>query len=255
MTLLHIGELARRAGLRPSALRYYETEGLLHPAQRTASGYRLYAPETLQTLQLIQRAQRLGFSLADMRALLQAEQRGVLDDEAVLEVAQARYLALERQVTELLVQRHELEHFLQDLSQAHTHPAGTASIIAEHLLERVCPAPLEPLSPDITLDWLIRRTGCSLTNDDVAHLLAALRGQHSHIWQVEDGYHILITGRQPGVEAALGELVEAEAGCQVHSRPQLEHTPEGYLLTVSGDYAFVFARFFLSLEAAPGQPI
>ena len=53
---LTIGELAKQTGLRTSALRYYEQEGLLSPADRTEAGYRLYAPDSLDTVRLIQRA-------------------------------------------------------------------------------------------------------------------------------------------------------------------------------------------------------
>ena len=41
---LTIGQLAKRVGLRTSALRYYEQQGLLSPSGRTTAGYRLYAP-------------------------------------------------------------------------------------------------------------------------------------------------------------------------------------------------------------------
>ena len=115
---LTIGELAKQTGLRTSALRYYEQEGLLSPADRTEAGYRLYAPDSLDTVRLIQRAQRLGFSLAEIRTLLGAWQAGRLDDEAVLTTAESRHLALEREVTELRVRQHELELFLQDLRDA-----------------------------------------------------------------------------------------------------------------------------------------
>ena len=40
--MLTIGQLAKRAGVRTSALRYYEEQGLLQPAARQANGYRLY---------------------------------------------------------------------------------------------------------------------------------------------------------------------------------------------------------------------
>ena len=93
--MLTIGQLARRVGLRPSALRYYEAEGLLTPGDRTEAGYRLYTPEAADTVRLIQRAQRLGFSLAEIRALLTAWRAGDLDDAALLATAEARYLALE----------------------------------------------------------------------------------------------------------------------------------------------------------------
>jgi DNA-binding transcriptional MerR regulator len=60
------------------------------------------------------RAQRLGFSLADIRGLLAARRAGE-GDETLLAVAEARYVALERQLTPLPVLRHERTHLLQDL--------------------------------------------------------------------------------------------------------------------------------------------
>jgi len=66
-----IGEVASRAGLRPSAIRYYESIGLL-PAPERASGRRRYPPEVLQTLAVIGAAQRAGLSLGEIRELLTA---------------------------------------------------------------------------------------------------------------------------------------------------------------------------------------
>jgi MerR family redox-sensitive transcriptional activator SoxR len=68
MDELTIGEVARRAGLRPSAVRYYEHLGLL-PAPRRVNGQRRYHEETVQALTIIQFAQGAGFSLAEIRRL------------------------------------------------------------------------------------------------------------------------------------------------------------------------------------------
>jgi MerR family transcriptional regulator, redox-sensitive transcriptional activator SoxR len=66
-----IGEVARRAGLRPSAIRYYESIGLLPEPERT-SGRRCYPPETLRTLSVISAGQRAGLSLSEVGELLAA---------------------------------------------------------------------------------------------------------------------------------------------------------------------------------------
>ena len=66
---LTIGAVARRGGVRPSALRYYESVGLL-PAPRRVSGQRRYAPEVLDRLALIRMAQEAGFTIAEIRTLL-----------------------------------------------------------------------------------------------------------------------------------------------------------------------------------------
>lgn len=67
-----IGALAASTGSTPSAIRYYETLGLLEPAAR-ASGRRRYAPAARKRLQFVRLAQRAGFSLAQIRALVRGE--------------------------------------------------------------------------------------------------------------------------------------------------------------------------------------
>lgn len=69
MTELTISEVARQAGLRASAIRYYESVGLLPPPQRV-SGQRRYHPDILRKLAFIQAAQAVGFSVAEMQTLL-----------------------------------------------------------------------------------------------------------------------------------------------------------------------------------------
>jgi MerR family transcriptional regulator, redox-sensitive transcriptional activator SoxR len=66
---LTIGELARRTGLRTSALRYYESVGLI-PRPTRVSGRRMYESSALDSLKLIQLAKSAGFSMAEIRRLL-----------------------------------------------------------------------------------------------------------------------------------------------------------------------------------------
>lgn len=70
-----IGEIARRARLNVSAIRYYEARGLLPHAPRIA-GQRRYSAETLDRLGVIDVAKRAGFSLEDIRLLLDASDKG-----------------------------------------------------------------------------------------------------------------------------------------------------------------------------------
>jgi len=66
---LKIGELAKLAGCTVKAIRFYEAEGLLPPAARSASGYRLYTERDLRRLQFIQRAKLIGLPLAKIKQL------------------------------------------------------------------------------------------------------------------------------------------------------------------------------------------
>ena len=64
---LGIGDVAARTGLAPSAIRYYEDEGLVFPG-RSATGQRRYARADIRRLSFILIAQELGFPLAEIRA-------------------------------------------------------------------------------------------------------------------------------------------------------------------------------------------
>jgi len=70
MDSMGIGTLAKRAGVRIDTVRYYEKNGLLAPRSRLASGYRRYGEVEVARLRFIRRAQALGFSLKEVRALL-----------------------------------------------------------------------------------------------------------------------------------------------------------------------------------------
>jgi MerR family redox-sensitive transcriptional activator SoxR len=66
---LAIGEVANRAGIAPSALRFYEKEGLIH-AERSDGGQRRYHRDVLRLIAFIRAAQRVGLSLDDIRDAL-----------------------------------------------------------------------------------------------------------------------------------------------------------------------------------------
>ncbi len=72
---MRIGEVARRAGVRSSSIRYYESIGLLPEPEREGP-QRRYGPEVLRLLAVIDAAQRAGLSLAEIRELLSASRSG-----------------------------------------------------------------------------------------------------------------------------------------------------------------------------------
>jgi DNA-binding transcriptional MerR regulator len=63
-------QLAQRAHVNLETVRFYEGEGLLPPAPRTASGYRKFSEAAVERLAFVKRAQALGFSLREVRELL-----------------------------------------------------------------------------------------------------------------------------------------------------------------------------------------
>lgn len=64
-----IGEVATRAGVATSTLRFYEDEGLIH-SERNAAGHRRYAPDVLRRVAFIRTAQRVGLSLDEIAEAL-----------------------------------------------------------------------------------------------------------------------------------------------------------------------------------------
>ncbi|AVG14608.1 MULTISPECIES: MerR family transcriptional regulator [Chromobacteriaceae] len=70
---MKIGELAKRSGMAASAIRFYESKGLLKAANRQANGYRDYPPETVAVLSIIRDAQQAGFTLDEIQQILPAD--------------------------------------------------------------------------------------------------------------------------------------------------------------------------------------
>jgi MerR family transcriptional regulator, redox-sensitive transcriptional activator SoxR len=95
-----IGEVARRAGTRPSAIRYYERIGLLPTAKRVA-GRRRYDGDVLRWLEMIALARRMGLTLAETRTLIWGFPAGTPPAERWGELARTKLADLEEQIRRL----------------------------------------------------------------------------------------------------------------------------------------------------------
>ena len=69
--VFRIGELAKRAGKTVRTIHFYEELGLLHPAERSPGGFRMYTDDALNRIHWIEQIQELGFSLTDIRGFLE----------------------------------------------------------------------------------------------------------------------------------------------------------------------------------------
>jgi MerR family redox-sensitive transcriptional activator SoxR len=70
MEELSIGEVARRARIRTSTIRYYESIGLLPEPRRVSGGHRRYDPHVLEWLAILRMAQQAGFTIAERHQLV-----------------------------------------------------------------------------------------------------------------------------------------------------------------------------------------
>ena len=108
---LRIGEIAARSGVSIDALRYYERLGLLPKAPRTSSGYRLYDQRTVDRLDFIRRAQSFGFTLAEIKMMMQLERASSKTCSSVLQVLRHKLDDLDRRHKEILRLKRELSLF------------------------------------------------------------------------------------------------------------------------------------------------
>ncbi|MEZ5320159.1 MAG: heavy metal-responsive transcriptional regulator [Vicinamibacterales bacterium] len=111
---LRIGALARAAGVSPDTLRHYERRGVLAPAGRSASGYRLYDAEAVTRVRLIRRALSMGFSLRELAAILRERARGGAPCRAVRALVATRLEELDRRVAELIDLRRDMRALLRE---------------------------------------------------------------------------------------------------------------------------------------------
>ncbi len=124
---LKIGELSKRAGISVEAIRYYERLGLIRQVARTPSGYRHFDPDVVRRLWFIQRAQALGFSLEEIRELLELRVASGSTTRDVRQRAEAKIAGIEAKIADLERMRRALE----DLTEAcrGAGPAGECPIL------------------------------------------------------------------------------------------------------------------------------
>jgi len=104
-----IGDLAADLGVSPRTIRFYEDQGMLAPQR--VGGNRVYGQRDLARLKLILRGKRLGFSLSDIRELLDlydVDQDHLEQMTQTLQKGRVRIVELEQQLSELQTTLHEL---------------------------------------------------------------------------------------------------------------------------------------------------
>lgn len=130
---LRIGQLARRAGESVKTIRYWEDEGLLE-AERSESGYRLFDAAMVERARFLRRAQGLGFTLAELRSVLELRGDGVRPCDEV----HGRLAAHLAQVRARLAELRALEAALEErLAWAAEHPDPDCRDLCVYLEDEV----------------------------------------------------------------------------------------------------------------------
>lgn len=111
---LRVSDLAAKVGVTPDSIRFYEREGLLSPPQRTSSGYRQFDEDAVLRVRFIKGAQALGLKLAEIRELLDIQNRGACPCGHTRQLVERRIGELDQEIRELQALRSELDS-LKDL--------------------------------------------------------------------------------------------------------------------------------------------
>ena len=120
--MLTIGKVARRVGIRPSAIRYYERQRILQPTVRGANGYRSYNDNAVKLLLFVKRAQSLGITLKEIKPLLNLASQGQQPCGRVKQLARNHLQEIDQKIRELQALRNELRTLLRRrVARAHAN--------------------------------------------------------------------------------------------------------------------------------------
>jgi Cu(I)-responsive transcriptional regulator len=115
--ILKIGDLAKATDTKVETIRYYEHVGLLAAPARTAGNYRAYRAGHLHRLSFIRRARDLGFSIDQVRTLLNLSDQKQRSCRAVDAIARQHLAEVERKLADLTVLRRELKELIDRCGQ------------------------------------------------------------------------------------------------------------------------------------------
>lgn len=105
---MRIGELAEATSVPTKTIRYYEQVGLLPAPERLANGYRSYGPGAADRLGFVKAAQAVGFSLGEIREILDFRERGEEPCAHVLDLVERRARDISERIASLEAMRDDL---------------------------------------------------------------------------------------------------------------------------------------------------
>ena len=126
MTTMNIGRAASASGVTPKMIRHYESVRLLERAPRSDAGYRHYGEREVHTLRFIRHARHLGFSIEQIRSLLDLWRDHERPSREVKAMAMSHIAALEAKETELRTMRIALDRLIHAaVREQHPRPRVT----------------------------------------------------------------------------------------------------------------------------------
>lgn len=119
---MKVSEIAREAGVTAETVRHYAREQLLAPTRHPQNGYQLFSRHDLERLRFIQRARKLGFSVAEIREILAHADQGDSPCPLVRDLLASRLPQIRSRIAELEALAARME---QALASWQEMPDGT----------------------------------------------------------------------------------------------------------------------------------
>jgi DNA-binding transcriptional MerR regulator len=239
MTRLRVSELAARAGVAPSTVRFYERTGLLSPARRSANGYRVFDEAAAGELTLIARAKSIGMSLDDIASVVATWRDGPCSS-----LRNRLWAHLTSRITQVGEQRAGLEtsqrRLQSTLARLKAHgPApdrcgdgcGCDSGLAQSPGEAGPADADQPDEAEPTRKADAVLPGCSLNNGELTSRLSEWRAIADAAVSSERNGDTLRLGLAPEAIPAAAGLLAAEASCCTQARFTLDVTAGQVTLT------------------------
>ncbi len=129
-----IGQLARLTGTKVNTIRFYEQIGLMPIAVRSGSGRRTYGDADLARLHFIRQGRGLGFSISEIRSLLELSDRPDRDCAEASVIARRHLGEVELRITQLIRLRTELARMAESCAGGSASNCGIIEAIAEREL-------------------------------------------------------------------------------------------------------------------------
>ncbi len=113
MKRFFIGDIAKKFGLNPRTVRYYEAIGILPKPIRSESGYRVYSEETIERLEFILKAKTLGLKLDEIREILLLHEKGQAPCECTRDFIRNKISEIEEKIISLTELKERLARLLK----------------------------------------------------------------------------------------------------------------------------------------------
>ncbi|MEZ5473178.1 MAG: MerR family transcriptional regulator [Marinicella sp.] len=117
---MKIGEIAKKAGVTTSKIRFYEKKGIIGQASRDINGYRDYEPALIERLKFIQQAQHLGFTLNEIAKVEPKDKDHPVACEVAIELLQKKMSSINALIAEARQRKKDIKAQINALKKAQT---------------------------------------------------------------------------------------------------------------------------------------